>query len=70
MLVMTEGRGKAPEKEVPDYRKGRKTLTVWVNPAMVYALKIVAAERQILQQDAIIEALNDFLEKHGKARIE
>jgi len=70
MFVMTEDRGKTPEKGVPDYRKGRKTLTVWVNPNMIYALKIVAAERQMLQQDALIEALNDFLEKHGKARIE
>jgi hypothetical protein len=37
---------------------------------MIYELKIVAAERRIKQQELLVEALNDCLEKHGKSRVE
>jgi len=70
MLVKAAGQDNPPKKGIHGYRIGKKSLSVWVKPDLIYALKVVAAERQMKQQDSIIEALNDYLEKHGKKRIE
>jgi hypothetical protein len=52
-----------------DPKKGKKSLTVWVEPSVIYQIKLLAAELQVKQQDLLAEFLNDGFEKYHKARI-
>ncbi len=53
------------EKSLQASRKGKKTVIAYLDPAGVRELKILAARQEKTQQDLIIEAVNDLLEKHG-----
>jgi hypothetical protein len=61
-LEMTE----ATIKPKRDPKKGRKALTVWVNPKVIRQVKIIAAEQMIQQQQVLAEALNDVFAKYNK----
>jgi hypothetical protein len=69
MLVMAE-EGKRPKSPVKESRIGKRAVTAWVDPEIFYSLRVIAAERRITQQELLVEALNDCLEKHGKSRVE
>jgi hypothetical protein len=56
---------KATIKPKRDPKKGRKALTVWVDPKVIRQVKIIAAE-QMAQQQILAEALNDIFFKYGK----
>jgi hypothetical protein len=52
-----------------DPKKGRKALTVWIMPAVRSQVRLIAAEKEMQQQELLIEWLNDGFEKYGKPRI-
>jgi hypothetical protein len=56
--------------ERPESRIGKRAITAWADPEIFHSLRLIAAERRITQQELLVEALNDCLEKHGKPRIE
>jgi hypothetical protein len=69
MLLMAADE-KKPKGSVKESRIGKRAVTAWVDPEIFYSLRVIAAERRITQQELLVEALNDCLEKHGKPRIE
>jgi hypothetical protein len=50
-------------------RKGLKSLTVWVEPAVIRQVKFIALENDLKQQAVITEALNLLFHKYGKPEI-
>ena len=50
-------------------RQDKRGFTVWIEPEALRSLKHIAADTDKTMQDIGIEALNDFLAKHGKNRI-
>ena len=58
--------GAAPGRYEPPSRRGKKALTVHVDPAVVRQLKMLGVEEERSTQAMVAEALNDFFEKHGK----
>jgi hypothetical protein len=78
--IVSKLRGKTEPRPAPeaqdhlgnqkiDPKKGRKSLTVWVEPAVIHQIKLIAAEHKKKQQDLLAEFLNDGFEKYHKARI-
>lgn len=53
----------------PPSRRGKKPLTVYLDPAVIKQLKIIGIETETTNQDMVIDALNDFFTKHGKPPI-
>jgi len=70
MLAMADEGEKRSKSTVKESRIGKRAVTAWVDPEIFYQLRIIAAERRLTQQELLVEALNDCLEKHGKPRIE
>jgi len=70
--VMRQVKAKTPEPK-PETgsggRAGKKAVVAYVEPAVVRQLKVLCAELEITQQDAVIEAMNDWFLKHGKPGI-
>ena len=50
-------------------RRGRKALTVYLDPAAHRQLRVLGLEKERSGQDFVIEALNDLFQKHGKPPI-
>jgi hypothetical protein len=59
---------KTPLAERPD-REGKTPLPFWVPVSARKQLRILAAELDTTMQACMIEALNDFFNKHGKPPI-
>ena len=70
MFAATETMGRKRKDTSEISRAGKKSLTVWVPEDMVFAFKILAAERKRQMQDVLLEILNDGLAKYGKPKIE
>jgi hypothetical protein len=54
------------ERVVPDYRKGKRTLSVWLREEAVRQLKGLSAETDRTVEDLMVEAMNDFFVKSGR----
>ena len=50
-------------------RRGRKALTVYLDPAAHRQMRLLGLEQSRSGQDLIIEALNDLFRKNGKPPI-
>ena len=50
-------------------RRGRRAVTVYLDPAAHRQLRLLALEQNRSVQDLSVEATNDLFQKHGKARI-
>ena len=50
-------------------RRGRKAVTMYLDPAAHRQLRMLGLETDRSGQDLLVEALNDLFQKHGKARI-
>ena len=50
-------------------RRGRKAVTIYLDPAAHRQLRLLALEQDRSVQDLSVEATNDLSQKHGKARI-
>ena len=60
----------APPKAPPvPSRQGKKGLTIWLDPAVIRALKQLAAEVDRTQESLVREALNQLFKDHGKPPI-
>jgi hypothetical protein len=55
--------------EKRDPKGGRKALTVWVQPSVVWMIKRIAAEQEKRQQELLAEFLNDGFAKYSKDQI-
>lgn len=64
-----ESRATANTYSQPPSRRGKKPLTVYLDPAVIKQLKMIGLESDSTNQDMVIEALNDFFTKHGKPPI-
>lgn len=54
---------------LPPSRQGKKSLTVYLDPAVIKQLKIIGLEIETTNQNMVSDALNDFFLKHGKSPI-
>jgi hypothetical protein len=54
------------ERVVPDYRRGKRTLSVWLREEAVRQLKGLSAEIDRTVEDLMVEAMNDFFVKSGR----
>ena len=72
MLTMAgeESGRKKPSTAEFYQQQGKKSLTAWVPREMTVALKMLAAEKEMLLQDLIVQFLNEGLARSGKPRIE
>ena len=59
----------APKDPLPPSRQNKKGLTVWLDPAVIRALKQLAAEKDRTQESLVREALNQLFKDHGKPPI-
>ena len=59
----------APKVPPPPSRQGKKGLTIWLDPAVIRALKQLAAETDRTQESLVREALNQLFKDHGKPPI-
>jgi len=53
----------------PASRENKKALTTWHDPDVIKQLKLIGLDLDVSQQDMVIEMLNTFFVKHGKAQI-
>ena len=53
----------------PPSRQGKKGLTIWLDPAVIRAIKQLAAEKDRTQESLVREALNQLFKDHGKPQI-
>ncbi|MFZ0855158.1 MAG: ribbon-helix-helix domain-containing protein [Hyphomicrobiaceae bacterium] len=58
-----------PKVAHPPSRQGKKGLTIWLDPAVIRALKQLAAETDRTQESLVREALNQLFKDHGKPPI-
>ena len=56
-------------REVPEYRKGRKNLSVWIDERAFRQFKSMAAEEGVTQQDYMIRLLNHEFARKGRPEI-
>lgn len=56
-------------REVPEYRKGRKNLSVWIDERAFRQFKSMAAEEGVTQQDYLIRLLNREFATKGRPEI-
>lgn len=69
--TITEPGSESPAafSSLPPSRRGKKPLTVYIDPAVIKQLKKIGLEIDATNQDMVAEALNDFFIKHGKSPI-
>jgi hypothetical protein len=64
---------KEPEKEissnVPETRRGKKTITTFVFPEVLKQLKLLGIEKEMTNQELMYEALNELFKKYNKKPI-
>lgn len=54
---------------LPPSRRGKKALTVHLDPDVIKQIKLIGIDQEMSIQDLVREALNDLFVKHGKAMI-
>lgn len=68
----SESMNVSPEQNsayVPPSRRGRKALTVHLDPAAIRQIKHIAADEDTTTQALVSEALNELFRSRGKSRI-
>jgi hypothetical protein len=50
--------------QVEDYRKGRKSMTVWIEPDVIRTIKLIAADQGRPQQEIVMEAFTLLFRKY------
>jgi hypothetical protein len=61
-----------PDKEnekLPPSRRGKRAVTLWLEPAVHRQIKIITAETERSRDDLFKDAINWLFEKHGKPQI-
>jgi hypothetical protein len=61
-----QGGGNAPAGERRRAPDGRRGILVRAKPEAWKALKLIALDKDITLQDAMTQAINDYLRKNGK----
>lgn len=64
MIRIVKEKGMKPQAD--DYRKGRKSMTVWIKPDVIKTIKLIAAEQGRPQQEVVLEAFNLLFARHKK----
>lgn len=54
---------------LPPSRRGKKALTVYLDPDVIKQVKFIGIDQEMSTQDIVRDALNDYFAKHGKAQI-
>ncbi|ACL63269.1 hypothetical protein [Methylobacterium nodulans] len=54
---------------VPDYRKGKRNLAVWIDEAAFRQFKVMVAESGLTLQDYMVDLINREFERMGKPPI-
>ncbi|MGA7328895.1 MAG: ribbon-helix-helix domain-containing protein [Rhodomicrobium sp.] len=59
----------ATNYDLPPSRRGKKAVTIWVDPLVAEQLKEIAFHHKKPQQDLFLEALNILFAKYGRPEI-
>jgi hypothetical protein len=69
-MVPKEGVEITPKRGAAlDYRKGKKTLSTWINEEAFWQLKAMAAEEKKTLQDYMVGMINERFAKRGRPQI-
>ena len=58
----------APTARRPD-RRNKRTLATWHDADALRAFKMLLLQQDLTLQAGVTEALNDYMQKHGKPRL-